>query len=134
MLQALRPAHFADVHEALDAGLDLNEGAVIRDAYDFAVDARACRESFRNGGPGIGKQLLAAKRNALLFFVEFQDLDFNIVAGLYDRGRMGDASPDEITHVKKAVHAAEIDEDAVVGDVLHFAGDDGTLGKRGRER
>ena len=47
---------------------------------------------------------------------------------------MRNASPHQITDVQKAVHAAEIHEDAVVGDVFHFAGDDGAFGERGHQR
>src|SRR6185437_14090644 len=36
-----RPAHLADVDESLDAGLELDEGAIVGDRDDLAVDARA---------------------------------------------------------------------------------------------
>ena len=41
MLHALRPGHFADVDEAFDALLEFDEGAVIGNADDAAVDVRA---------------------------------------------------------------------------------------------
>ena len=129
-----RPAHFADVHQAFNARLDLHESAVVRDADNFSVHARARRESFRHRGPGIGQQLLPSQRNALLFLVELQDLDLNFLAGLHDRGRMRHASPHQIAHVKKAVHAAKVHENSVVRHVLHATRYHRAFGKRSRQR
>ena len=37
MTDVARPAHLADVHEAFDARLELDERAVVRDRDDLAV-------------------------------------------------------------------------------------------------
>src|SRR5260370_339618 len=134
MFGALLPPHFPTGHQALDSRPHLHERAIIRDADDLALHARSHRETLRDRSPRIGQQLFAAERNALLVLIEFQDLNLQFVAGFDDRGRMRDASPDQIADVKQAVHSAEIDEDAVIGDVLHFAGDDGAFGERGHQR
>ena len=47
---------------------------------------------------------------------------------------MRHASPDQVAHVQQAVHPAEVDEDAVVGHVLHAPGHDRAFGKRRRQR
>ncbi len=118
VLRVLRPAHFAHVHEAFDARLDLHERAVVRDAHHFSVHARSRRETLRHRGPRIGKQLLPAERNPLLLLVELQNLYLNFVAGLDDRGRMRHAAPHEIAYVKKPVHSAEVYENSIVRHIL----------------
>ena len=122
MLHALRPAHLGDVYQPLDAGFEFHEGAVVRNAYDLAASLRPRGVPLRHGGPGVGQQLLAPERNAHFFFVELQDLHFDFLVGCHHFVRVLDARPGEIGDVQKAVEAAEIHEDAVVGDVLHFAG------------
>src|SRR5262249_54996984 len=50
----LRPAHFADVHQTLDALFDLYENAVVNDADDLAL-VLAARQVFLSGvRPGVG--------------------------------------------------------------------------------
>src|SRR6185437_3413058 len=83
MLHALRPAHLADVNQAFDAGLDLHKRAVVRDAHHFTLHARADREALRDGGPRVRQKLLAAQGNALLFLIEFQNLNLNFLARLH---------------------------------------------------
>src|ERR1700722_4893628 len=85
MLGALGPAHFADVHQAFDAGLNLNESSVVSDTHNFPLHPRANRKTFGNCGPGIGQKLFTPERNALLVFVEFQNLNFQVIAGFHDR-------------------------------------------------
>src|SRR4029077_13267569 len=134
MLGPLRPAHFADVDEAFDARLDLNEGAVIGDADNFSLDTRSGREAFRHGGPRVGQKLLAAEGNALLVFVEFQYLNLNFFAGLNHGRRVRNAAPDQVADVKQAVQSAQVNEDAIVGDIFHFSGDDRAFGEGGDQR
>ena len=47
MLHALGPRHLADVHQAFDALLQLDEGAVVGDADDAPANVRADRDSVR---------------------------------------------------------------------------------------
>ena len=52
MLDAARPGHFGDVHQAFDAGFKFNEGAVGHDvddlALDFAADGILCALATRD--------------------------------------------------------------------------------------
>src|ERR1019366_1731616 len=64
---ALRPAHLADVHQALDARFHFDEGALVRQPYDLSSQLLARGVAFRRRGPGIGQQLLAPQRHAALF-------------------------------------------------------------------
>ena len=54
-------------------------------------------------------------------------LTFTVLADIEHLGRMIDAAPGDVGDVQQAVDAAEVDERAVVGDVLDHAVDDLTL-------
>src|SRR5271169_3367185 len=130
MLGFFRPAHFGDVDEAFDALFELDENAVVDDAYDFAFYFATSRVFFRSVDPGIRHQLLEAERDALLFLVELEDDDVQLLLRLDDVGWMLDAAPAQVRQVEQAVDAAEIDEGAVFGDVLHMTVHDLALGER----
>ncbi len=110
------------MYQALDAGFEFHEGAVVRNAHDLAAGLRPRGIPLRHGGPGVGQQLLAPERNAHFFFVELQDLHLDFLVGCDHIVRVFDARPGEIGDVQKTVEAAEIHEDAVIGDVFHLAG------------
>ena len=61
----LAPGHLGDMDEALDSGLNLNEGAEVGNARDHAADALAGGEARRDGLPWFGLKLLEAERNLL---------------------------------------------------------------------
>ncbi len=74
--------------------------------------------------PRIGLQLLHAEADALGLRIEADDLDLHGLADRQGFARMVDAAPRDIGDVQQAIDAAEIDERAVIGDVLHHAGQD----------
>jgi hypothetical protein len=115
------PVHLRDVHQALDARLDLDERAVIGDVGDLAEEPRALRVAARDADPRILAELLQAQRDAVLLGVELEDLRGHLVAHRQDFRRVLDAAPREIGDVQQAVDAAQVHERAVVGDVLHHA-------------
>ena len=61
VLDALGPGHLGDVDQALDALLDLDEGAVVGQADDLAANARVRRVLGRGVLPRIVLQLLEAR-------------------------------------------------------------------------
>ena len=69
--------------------------------------------------PRIRRQLLEAQRYALLVLVELQNLDLNLVADIHQIARMRQASPRHVGNVQQTINAAQIDECAVVGEVLY---------------
>src|SRR6185503_2724620 len=71
--------------------------------------------------PGIGLQLLQAERDALALPVDVEDLHLELLADLHHFGRVRHAAVAHIGDVQQAVHAAQVDEGAEVGDVLHDA-------------
>ena len=77
--------------------------------------------------PRIVQQLLHAERDAVGLVVDLDDLDLHRLADVEHFGRVIDAPPGDVGDVQQAVDAAEVDERAVVGDVLDHAVDDLTL-------
>ena len=77
--------------------------------------------------PRIVQQLLHAERDAVGLVVDLDDLDLHLLADVEHLGRVIDAPPGDVGDMQQAVDAAEVDERAVVGDVLDHAVDDLTL-------
>src|ERR1700727_1325886 len=127
----LGPRHFGDVDEALDARLKLDEGAVVGDVGDAALELLTNDVTRLNVRPRIFLQLLHAERDAVGFVVDLDDAHLDLLADGQDFARMVDAPPGDVGHMQQAVDAAEIDERAVVGEVLHRAVDDLALGEIG---
>ena len=106
------------MHQALDAFLQLDESAVVGEADGPSRDAGPGRVLLADADPRVGHTLLVAQRNALALGIEVQDDDIDLIADVEKLGRMGDAPPRHVGDVQQTVDAAEVDEGAVVGDVL----------------
>src|SRR5262249_41719829 len=120
----LGPRHLGDVDEAFDAGLELHERPVVGDVGDAALEACAHGIFSLNALPRIVLQLLHAERDAVGLVIDLDDLDLHLLADIEHLGRMIDPPPGDIGDVQQPIDAAEIDERAVVGDVLDHAVDD----------
>src|SRR5579862_6415158 len=112
------PVHLGDVYQTLDAVLDLDERAVVGDVGNLAEDARRGRIAPRDVLPRIGPELLQPQADARALAVELEDAHLDLVPDLDDLGRMLDALPRHVGDVQQAVDAAQVDERAVVGEVL----------------
>src|SRR5476649_2234961 len=123
----LGPGHFGHVDQALDAGLQFHEGAIVGDVGNAALELGADRILGLDALPRIVQQLLHAERNAVGLVVDLDDLDLHRLADGQHFGRVIDPAPGDIGDVQQAVDAAEIDERTVIGDVLDDAVDDLTL-------
>ena len=117
----LGPAHLGDVDQALDARLQLHEGAVVGDVGHAAGVLGARRILRRHTLPRVGLELLHAEADALGVRVEADDLHLDLLADLQRLARVVDAAPRDVGHVQQAIDAAEVHERAVIGDVLHHA-------------
>ena len=109
--------------------LELDEGAVVGDVGDAALDLGAERVFGGDALPRILVELLHAERDALRLGVDADDLHLHGLADRQDVGGMVDALPGDVGDMQEAVDAAEIDERAVIGDVLDDAVDDLALGR-----
>ena len=74
--------------------------------------------------PRVFLRLLQAERHALGLGVVLEDADGDLVAHLEELRRVVDPAPAHVRDVEQAVDAAEVDEGAVLGDVLDDALDD----------
>ena len=119
----LGPAHVGHVQEAVDALLDLDERAVVREVADDALDDRAGRVLLGDGGPGVDLGLLHAERDFLLVLVDVEHHDLNLVGHVDHLGGVVDpAGPTHLGDVDEALDAGlELHEGAVVHDVDDFA-------------
>src|SRR4029079_3976358 len=130
VLDALAPGHLGDVDQSLDARLELDERAVVGQADDLAVHARRDRVAGDDVAPRVGRELLVAERDALGGGVVLEHHHVDLVVDLEDLRRVLDGAPRHVRDVEQAVDAAEVDERAVVGDVLDHAAQDLALGQR----
>ncbi len=121
MLHPLAPGHLGHVDQPLHARLQLDERAVVGEAHHLARHARTHRVAVRHRRPRVGAQLLVAQRHALGRRVVLQHDHVDLVVDLEQLRRVADAAPRHVGDVQQAVDAAEVDEGAVVGDVLHHA-------------
>src|SRR6267154_734113 len=117
----LVPTDFRDMHQALDSLFELHEHAIVHHAHDLAVHLAARRVLFRRTGPRIGHQLLQSERHPLLFLVELQDNDVQLLLRLHDVGRMLDAPPAQVREVQQPVDSTKIDEGPIFCDILYVA-------------
>ena len=117
----LGPAHLADVHQTLDARLQLHESAVVGDVGHAPGEPRASRILRGHALPRVGLELLHAQADALGVAVEADHLHLHLLADLQRLARMVDAPPGDVRHVQQPIDAAQIHERAVIGDVLHHA-------------
>ena len=113
--------------QALDARLQLHEGAVVGDVGDAAGVLGARRILRGHTLPRIGLELLHAEADALGVGVEADHLHLDLLADLQRLARVVDAAPGDVGHVQQAVDAAEVHEGAVIGDVLDHAVEDHAL-------
>src|SRR5690606_5593993 len=121
------PVHLGDVHQALDARLDLDERTVIGDVGDLAEHAGVGRVAARDVVPRILAQLLEAQADAVALAVVLEHADVELLADFHHLGRMAHALPGHVGDVQQAVDAAQVHERAVVGEVLDHALEHGTL-------
>src|SRR5438445_542481 len=116
-----RPAHLGDMDQALDPRLELDERAVVRDRDDLALHARADGVLRGDVLPGVRLQLLQAEADALALPVDVENLHLDFLADVHHLGRVRHPAIAHVGDVEQAVHAAQVDEGAEVGDVLHDA-------------
>ena len=120
----LGPAHLRDMHQPLDPGLELDEGAVVGDVGDPPLELVADQVFGLDAVPGIGLELLHAQRDALGLGVQADDLDLDGLIDVQHLGGMLDPAPRHVGDVEQAVDTAKVDEGAVIGDVLDHPVDD----------
>ena len=117
----LCPAHLGNMDQAFDAGFQFHKRTVIGDVADTAGILGADRVFQLHAFPRIRIELLHTERNTLGFGIVANDLNLDGLANRQSFGRMVDATPRDIGDMQQTIDTAEIDERAVIGDVLDHA-------------
>ena len=110
--------------QPLDPRLQFDKGAVIGDVGDAAAELGAGRIFQIDAFPRVGFELLHAERDALRLGVEADHLHLDVLPDVERLGGMIDPPPGDVGDMQQTVDPAEIDEGAVVGDVLDDAVED----------
>src|SRR2546425_841291 len=121
MLHPLGPRHVGDVNQAVDARLDLHERAERGQIAHLPLDPHADGILLRQRHPGVLLGLLHAERDLLFRLVDLQYHGFDRLADRHDLRGVRHPAIAHVGDVEQAVHAAQVDEGAEVGDVLHDA-------------
>ena len=112
------------MHEPLDPGEDLDEGAERDDLRHAALYDVALPVAVEHLLPGVGLRLLQTERDPLALPIDVEHLHLDGLSDLQHLGGMVDVTPGQLRDVDQAVHAVQIDECAEVDDVRDRAVDD----------
>src|SRR3954471_6482191 len=118
MLHPLGPGHIRDMDQAVDSGLDFDEGAEAGQVANLAVDPGAHRVLERQHHPGILLRLLHSERDLLLGLVHLQHHRFDGFTDAHDLRRMANIpGPAHLGDVDQPLDTGlDFHEGAVVGD------------------
>src|SRR2546423_6563526 len=108
------------MHQSLDAMLQFYESSVISHTRNLPRDPSGGRKALLDCFPRIGQKLFVSERDTLAFAIKFENLHLHCVAYFKKLGRILEASPGHISDMQKSVDAAEIDEGAIIGQVLNL--------------
>src|SRR6185295_17449728 len=117
----LGPGEFGDVDESFDARFEFDEGAVRHEVDDLAFVPRTDGIFVFDIFPRVGQLLFEAEADTLLFPIDVEHDDIDLLSDLEDFGGMPDPAPAHVGDVEQSIQTIEIDESAEVGDVLDGA-------------
>src|SRR5205814_4606384 len=103
------------------AFLDLNKSAVGDKIRDLTFNSLSGRETLLDLVPRVLLWLLESERNALLFLVDVEHNDFQLLPDFQQFAGMSQSTPGHVRHVQQTIHAVEINKRAEVRDVFHGA-------------
>ena len=112
-----------DVHEALDAGVDLDERAEGDHLRNLALDDVVDPKPVDDALPRVGLGLLETQGDPLPLTVDVEHLDLDLLPNRQHLGRVVDVAPRELGDVDQAIDALQVDERAEVDDVRNHAFD-----------
>ena len=104
--------------QAFDARFQLDERTVAHHVDNFALDGRANWILLDDVFPRILLLLLETQSDLLLFSIDLQNLDFDLLIDGNHLRWMANAFPAHIGDVQQTIDTAQVDERTEVGDVL----------------
>ena len=110
------------MNQALNTGSHLNKCTVVVHNDNLALDVVAHLEVGIQSIPGMRLELLQTQSDAVLLLIEVENNHVELLLGLNDVSGIVNTTPRQVGDVNQTVHATQVDEHTVVGDVL-----DGTL-------
>ncbi len=113
------PVHFRNVYQTFNAFFDFYEAAVISQVGYTTGQASAFRIALSDSNPWIFAQLFQAQRYAGTLAVELQHFNSDFVAHVDNFAWMLNAFPCHVSDVQQAVNATQVNECAVVSEVLN---------------
>src|SRR5262249_20177095 len=114
---ALGPGKFGDVNQTFDAGFELHKSAIRYQVDNLAFDLGTDGILLFDAVPGVGQLLFEPQADALLFSVDIQDDNIDVLADLEQLGRVSNAAPAHIGNVQQTIDTIQINERAEVGDI-----------------
>ncbi len=113
------PVHFRHVYQAFNAFFDFNEAAVVSQVGHATGQFGTFRITLSDSNPWIFAQLFQAQRYTSTLAVELQHFNSDFVAHVDDFAWMLNALPRHIGDVQQTVNATQVNECAVVSEVLN---------------
>src|SRR5437016_4995893 len=102
------------MHQAFNARFQFHKRSVGNQIDDLAFDFGADRVLLFDTIPRVRELLLETEADALLFPIDIQDNNIDILANFEQFGRVTNAPPAHIGDVQQSVDAVQIDERAKI--------------------
>ena len=118
VIDATRPGHLGDVHQAFNSIFDFHEGPVRHDIHDFAAHTAANGVLLLNLFPRRRLKLLQAQCDPVPLPVEAQHLHFELLLEGHALARVIHTAPRHVRDMQQAVNATNVEERSEIGDVL----------------
>ncbi len=122
-------ADLRDVNQAFEHVIQAGERAELGQAGNGALDQLADLVLLNVLGPGVALQLAQGEADALLLFVDADDLDLDFLPHLEHFGGVLDALPGNLGEVHQAVRAVDVDKSAEISQAGDAAGANFALGQ-----
>src|SRR5262249_9348296 len=119
----LRPRHFREVDQSFNAGLKFHKRAELGHARHNATHALAGFVLLSRRVPGMWLQLFQPDRDSPLarIVADLEHASLNRLTDGEHVRRLADTTPRNIAYVEQGVHAADVDEGAVIGQAADDA-------------
>ncbi|KEP72123.1 hypothetical protein HR12_28240, partial [Microbacterium sp. SUBG005] len=113
------PVHFGNVHQTFNAFFDFNEAAVVSQVGNATSQFSTFWVTLSDSYPWIFAQLFQAEGYTSTLAVELQHFNSDFVAHVHDFAWVLNAFPRHVGDVQQAINAAQVNECAVVSEVLN---------------